>query len=383
MHGRAIDIRQHEPTGDLSPFLDVPALLYAGDRGWVRPLDREARHRLSPRHNPFFEHAEVALFTAWRDGRPVGRCSTQVDRAHLAAHRDATGFFGFLDTVDDPAVARALIAAAGDWCRARGMTRLRGPFSLGINEEVGLMVEGFAAPPMILTPYHRPYQGGLAEAAGLVKAKDIISWQYDCNPPPPRALRALEQVRAMPEIRIRHIDKRHLAREMAVVRDIFNEAWSDNWGFVPWTDAELAKAVKDFGFILVERLALIAELHGEPVAIAICVPNLDEMIADLNGALGPLSLLKLLWRVRVRGPRSARMPLMGLRRSVRRHRRYAALATALCTAIHNGFIETGIERAELGWTLEDNHIVNAVIERIGGHPVKRHRIYEKPLGSAA
>ena len=375
-----LEIREHRPgSPDLDAFLRFPHTLYDGDRGWVRPLRGEARRQLDPRKNPFFEHAEAAFFTAWRDGRIVGRCSAQIDHEHLRIHDDGAGFFGFFDTVDDAEVGRRLIAAASDWCAARGMSRMRGPFSLCINEEIGLMVEGFEAPSMILTPYHRPYQAKILAAAGLRPVKDVITWEHDCSLPPPRAMRAYENIMALPEVTIRPIDKRHLAREMAIVRDIFNEAWQDNWGFVPWTDAELRKAVKDFELILIESLALVAEIEGEPAAIAICIPNLNEAIRDLDGRLGPFGLIKLLWRTKVKPPSSAKLPLLGLRRSVRRHRRYAGLATALCVAIYHGLKKLDIDRAELGWTLEDNHLVNAVIERIGARPVKRHRIFERQL----
>lgn len=375
-----IEIQQLPAQANTAPFIDFAADLYRGDKGWVPPLRREVQKQLCRRNNPFFEHAEMALFTAWHNGRMVGRCSAQIDHAHLATHQDGTGFFGFFDTIDDPRAAQALIAAAGQWCRARGMQRLRGPFSLCINEEIGVMVEGFDLPSMLLTPYHRPHQGQMAEAAGLSPVKDVLTWDYDCNAPlPARARQAYDAVIALPEVRFRPIDRRHLAREMAIVRAIFNEAWADNWCFVPWSDAELAKAVKEFELVLIDRLAMIAEIDGEPVAIAICLPNLNDAIRDLDGRLGPLSQLKLLWRVKAKNPTSAKLPLMGMRKWVRRNRRYAGLATALCVSIHDGFMELGVRRAELGWTLEDNHLVNAMIRRIGSQPVKRHRVYEMAL----
>jgi len=345
-------------------------------------LRGEAKKQLHPAKNPFFAHADVMLFTAWRDGVPVGRCSAQIDREHLRIHNDATGFFGFFDTVDDAEVGFALLEAAGRWCAERGMTRIRGPFSLCINEEIGVMIEGFEAPSMMLTPYHRPYQGSVIEAAGFSKVKDVITWEHDIQKLPARATQAYERIMAMEEVRIRPVDKRRLSEEMAVVRSIFNEAWSENWGFVPWTDAELAKAVKEFEMILNEQLALIAEIDGEPVAICICLPNLNDWTHDFGGKLGPIKLAKLLWRCKCKPPTSAKLPLMGLRKSVRRHRRYAGLATAMCVAIYHELDRIQAKRAELGWTLDDNHLVNSVIARIGGVPVKRHRIYEAALAPA-
>lgn len=374
-----IEIRRHPPGGDLRAFIDLPSRLYDGDRGWTPPLRGESKKQLDPSKNPFFHHADVALFTAWKDGVAVGRCSAQINREHLKHHDDRAGFFGLFDTVDDPEVAGALLTQAESWCASRGMRRLRGPFSLCINEEVGIMVEGFDAPSMMLTPYHRPYQGGLIERAGFRQVKDVLTWQHDIGRPPARAMRAYERIMAMEEVTIRPVRKRRLEEEMAVVRRIFNEAWCDNWGFVPWTDAEFAKTVADFKMILNERLALIAEINGEPVAICICLPNLNDWICDLSGRLGPLGLCKMLWRSKCRPPESAKLPLMGLCRSVRRHRRYAGLATAMCVAIYRELDRLDARRAELGWTLDDNHLVNSVISRIGGEPVKRHRIYEKAL----
>lgn len=373
------EIRLQHPGDDVSAFLDFPDRLYAGDRGWTPPLRRESVKRFSVVGNPFFEHAEAAIFTARRGGEVVGRCTAQIDHEHLRTHRDATGFFGCLDTIDDAGVAASLLDAASDWCRERGMTAIRGPFSLSVNEEIGVMTEGFDEPSVMLTPYHRDYQAGLVERAGFRRVKEIINWRYRCGDLPPRAAKARDMTAALAEVRIRPVDKRRLGEEMQIVRDVFNDAWQDNWGYVPWTDSEFARAVEEFRLILDERLAFIAEIHGEPVGIVICLPNLNEAIADFDGRLTPLNLGKLLWRIKVRNPSTAKLPLLGLRKSIQRNRRYAGLATAMCVAVSDGLCAMGVEWAELGWTLEDNHLVNAVINRMGGEAIKRHRIYEKVL----
>jgi len=375
----SVEIRVHPPGGDVAAFLDMPHTLYAGDPGWTPPLRAEAKKQLNPRKNPFFAHADVALFTAWRNGKPVGRCSAQVDHEHLRVHEDSTGFFGFFDTAEDAKAGEALLDAAGDWCAERGMTRLRGPFSLCINEEIGVMVEGFDEPSMMLTPYHRPYQGSIVEAAGFRPVKDVLTWQHDIDRPPERAMRAHAAIMDMDEVYLRPVDKRRLADEMRIVRAIFNEAWQENWGFVPWTEAEFKKMVKDFEFILVENLALVAEIDGEPVAICICIPNLNDWIRDMRGRMGPINLAKLLWRSKAQPPVSAKVPLMGMRQKIRRDRRYAGLPTALCVELYKQLRRSGVGRAELGWTLDDNHLINATITRVGGRPVKRHRVYEKAL----
>ncbi len=374
-----VEIRHHLPGHAPSAFMTFPNQLYADDFGWTPPLQSETCKQLSPKKNPYFAHADVALFTAWHGETLIGRCSAQVDSEYLRTHRDRTGFFGCFDTVDCNQTASMLLDAAGRWCADRGMARLQGPFTLGINEELGIMIEGFDEPSMMLTPYHRPYQAQLTENAGFHKSKDILSWRYRCGDLPVRAQKAYDITIALPEVRIRPIDKRRLHREMNIVRDIFNDAWSDNWGYVPWTDAEFAKAVEEFRMILDPRMALIAEVDGEPVGIAVCLPNLNEAIRDLDGRLGPLQLAKLLWRIKARTPKSAKLPLLGLRKSIQKKRRYAGLATAMCVHISHQLNNLGIKWVELGWTLEDNHAVNAVIKRMGATPMKRHRIFEKAL----
>ncbi|WP_281300037.1 MULTISPECIES: hypothetical protein [unclassified Iodidimonas] len=374
-----ITIRTVEPGKTLKDFIEFPEALYRGDPGWVSPLRMEVRKRLSPDKNPFFDHADVALFTAWSDGRMVGRCSAQIDHEHLRVYGDETGFFGFFDTVDDPAVAQALLKAAEDWCAARGMRQMRGPYSLGINEEIGVMSEGFDARSVMLTPYHRPYQAGLIEACGFSQVKEIINWRYLCHDLAPRAQKGYDIIKDLPEVRIRQIDKSRLDDEMAIVRSVFNDAWSDNWGYVPWTDAEFAKAVEEFRMILEPRLALITEVDGVPMGIAICLPNLNEAIAGFDGRLGPINLLKLVWRIKRNHCVTAKLPLMGIRKEIQRKRRYGGLAIAMCVRIAMALDELKFEEVELGWTLEDNFPINAVITRMGATPYKRHRIYQKAL----
>ena len=191
----AIQIREHSPGEDLDAFIRAGKVVFAGDRAWVPPLEFDLRARLSPGKNPFFERGEVMLFTAWENGRLVGRCSAQIDHEHLRVHKDNAGFFGFFDTVDDQEVASALVGAAEKWLRDRGMSVMRGPFSLSINEETGMLVEGFDKPPVIMAPHHRDYQGRLAEGAGLVKVKDCYGWWYDVAMTP-RAQKAWDLVAA-------------------------------------------------------------------------------------------------------------------------------------------------------------------------------------------
>lgn len=378
----AIDASLHRPIGSgakhLRQFLDVVDDVYRGDPNYVRPLDFDLRQRLSPK-NPFFQHAEGILLTARRGGRVVGRATAQVDREHLARYRDDVGFFGFFDTIDDQEVAAALLESAARWLRDKGMRTMRGPLSLSINEELGCLVEGFDAPPMLLMPHHRPYQGSLIEGAGLQKVKDVFAWKYAVGEVSTRARRATEEIAALPEVSSRMLDPKQLERDVRVVMDIFNDAWSDNWGFVPMTEAELRKTAEDFRLLLVPELTLLVSVDGEPAAFAIALPNLNAMIRDLRGKLLPTGAAKLLWRLKVSGPDEARLILLGVRRKLRHVRKYAGLSTYMYVKMNEAGHRLGIRRGELSWTLEDNGAVSAGIRLMGGKIYKRYRVYERSL----
>jgi GNAT superfamily N-acetyltransferase len=347
----------------------------------VAPLHMEITDRLTPKKNPFFEHAEVALFTAWKDGKAVGRISAQIDHEHLRIHQDNAGFFGFFDTVDDQEVASALLAAAEEWLASRGMTVMRGPFSLSINEETGMLVEGFDSPPTLMMSHHRPYQEELAKGAGLQKVKDCYGWKYEVVQAPPRAQKAWETINSLPEVRFRSVRPRNLKKEVRDILDVFNDAWQHNWGFVPATDAEAKKMAADLQLILDKELSFFVEIDGQPVAICVCLPNLNEVIRDFEGKLNPVTIAKLIWRLKIRGPKSARLMLLGIRTDLRGKKRYAPLATAVIAELVRRGLKEGYDWAELGWTLEDNRLINAAIRSMGAKIYKRYRIFEKPIGA--
>lgn len=375
----SVTVRWHEPGKDLKAFLQVPYEIYRGDPAWVAPLKMEVAERLTPRKNPFFDHAEVALFTAHRDGRLCGRISAQVDHEHLRVHDDGAGFFGFFDTVDDVEVATALVSAATTWLAERGMTTIRGPLSLSINEEVGLLVDGFETPPCVMMPHHRDYQGRLAEAAGLSKAKDLLAWSYPAAPPTPRSDRALQTINALPEVRFRSIDKRRLPEEVDTALRIFNDAWQHNWGFVPATPGEAAKLARDLRLLIDPTIAFFAEVEGRAVALVIALPNLNEATRDLDGRLTPANLIKLVWRLKITRPKTARVMMVGIVNELRGMKRYGALSTALFAEVTRRGFGVGYQWAELSWTLEDNRGINLGIKAMGAHIYKRYRVYEKPI----
>ena len=374
----SVEIRETPLGGDLKPFLDVVDYIYRDDANYVRPLDMDLKQRLSKK-NPFFEHAEGTTFTAYRNKWCVGRCTAQIDREHVSRNKEDCGYFGFLDTIDDPEVSGALLEAAANWLRARGMKKMRGPFSLSINDEMGCLVEGFDTPPMLLMPHNRPYQGALIEKAGLAKAKDAYAWRYVVGELPPRAKKAHDEIDAMPEVRSRHVDMKNLDAEVRTIMDIFNDAWSDNWSFVPYTENELSKMAEDMRLIGIPELTYITEIDGEPAAVAVALPNVNELIRDFKGKLVPFGLPKLLWRLKVEGPKTARLLILGIRKKYRNQRKYAGLSTYLYAKLNQSGKHVGIRWGELSWTLEDNAPVNVGIKFMGGKIYKKYRLYEKEI----
>ncbi len=374
----SVEVSETPIGGKLRDFLDVVDYVYRDDPNYVRPLDFDLEQRLSKK-NPFFEHAEATTFTAYKNGWCVGRISAQVDRAHLERYKDDVGFFGFLDTVDDPEVAKALLDAAAKWLARRGMKQMRGPMSLNINEEIGCLIDGFDTPPMILMPHHRAYQGALIEQAGLEKIKDLYAWRYTVGDVPKRAEKAMADVDAMPEVKLRHVDKGHVERDVRIIMDVFNDAWSDNWGFVPLTETELTKMASELKPILIPELTYIADIDGEPAAVALALPNINELIGDLHGKLFPLGLPKLLYRLKVKGPKSARLIILGIRKKYRGVKKYGALSICLYAKMHRSAEKIGVRWGELSWTLEDNAAVNVGIKFMGGEIYKKYRLYQRDL----
>jgi hypothetical protein len=374
-----LEIRQTPMGGELRDFLDVVDVIYRDDPRYIRPLDMDLKDRLNPKKNPFFEHADGVVFTAHRDGKCVGRVTAQIDREHLARHKDETGFFGFLDTVDDAEVAKALLARAEGWLKERGIKTVRGPFSLSINEELGCLVEGFDSPPVLMNPHHRPYQGALIEQAGYTKTKDLFGWRYEIGEPNARVRKAHQEIKAMPEVSVRQLSRKSMDKDVAMTLEIFNDAWCDNWGFVPSTKAEADKMAADLKLFLVPELTVLVLIDNEPAAVALALPNVNELITDLHGKLFPLGLPKLLYRLKVEGAKSARLLILGIKKKFRTQRKYAGLSLFLYAELNDGGRRAGFDWGELGWTLEDNGPVNTGIKMMGAKKYKTYRVYEKRL----
>jgi len=361
----------------LRKFIRLPWSIYADDPAWIPPLLLERSEHLSKR-NPFFEHAECRFWLAYRGERPVGRISAQVDQLHLQRYGDSTGFFGLLEAEDDPETFQILMETAERWLSDQGMSRILGPFNLSINQECGLLVEGFDSPPMVMMGHARPYYGSRLEENGYRKEKDLLAYCIDIDFELTRAMRAVIK-RAAKRVSIRSLRKEPFSEELEILQDIFEDAWSENWGFVPFTKAEFKHLGQNLKHLVHDEYVQIAEVDGSPDAMIIGVPNVNEVIKDLNGKLLPFGWLKLLWRLKVSRPKTARVPLMGVRKRHHNSLLGAALAVMVVERVRRLGAKHGAKKVELSWILEDNTGLRKILESIGGVVYKRYRIFGKDL----
>jgi len=376
----SLSIRPVESKADRKAFVDFAWEVYRDDPAWVPPLKDEVHGLLNPKKNPWFEHARAQLWLAERDGKTVGRISAQVDDLVLEHMGQGTGQWGMFEALDDEA-AVALIQRAEDWLRKQGMTRALGPFSLSIWDEPGLEIEGFEEPPTVMMGHHRPEYQKWIEETGYRKAKDLLTYEVDItNWSDPTISRLIAMGEKNSRIRIRKVDKSRFDEEARVILGLLNEAWSDNWGFVPLTESEIAYAGKKLKPIIYEDLVRLAEYDGQPVAFMITIPDMNALIKDLNGELLPFNWAKLLWRLRKPRTERARVPLMGVAKRFHGSRLASQLAFMLIEYTRRDCVGTfGIKTGEFGWILEDNKGMLSIAELPGARVNHRFRIYEKAL----
>lgn len=364
-------------SDQLRHFLAVPARIYADDPHWIAPLNFEQKQRFSPKR-PFFDHARWEAWVAWRGGEPVGRISAQIDELHLQRYQDATGYFGMIEAIDDADVFAALFKAAEDWLRERGIQRVRGPYNLSVNEEVGLLVDGFEYPPYIMMGHGRPYYADRVADQGYQSAQELLAYMIRPDFEAPGIMTRLAK-RASDKVTVRCLRRKHLAEEAEIMREIFNDAWQNNWGFVPFTTEEYADLVNTLTLLLPDEYVQIAEYEGVPAAFIVSLPNINEAARDLNGKLLPFGWAKLLWRLKVKHPKSMRVPLMGVKQEFQHSRLGPTMAFMVIDAMRQNAIARGVEAAEMGWILEDNAGMRNIIETIGGEAYKRYRLFEKTI----
>ena len=376
----SLTIRPVASKADRKAFVDFAWDVYRDDPAWIPPLKDEVRGLLSPRKNPWFEHARAELFFAERGGRVVGRISAQVDDLVLDQMGAGTGQWGMFEALDGEAAAE-LIKNAEGWLREQGMTRALGPFSLSIWDEPGLEIEGSGEPPTAMMAHHRPEYRQWIEAAGYEKAKDLITYALDItNWHDPLIDRLIAAGERNPRIRIRTVDKSRFDEEARLILNLLNDAWSNNWGYVPLTEAEIAYAGKKLKPIIFEELVRVAEVDGEAVAFMLTIPDINELTRDLNGELFPFNWIKLLWRLRKPRTRRLRVPLMGVAKSLHGSRLASQLAFMMIEFTRRDAVSKfGATHGEFGWILEDNKGMLSIAQLPGATLNHRYRIYEKAL----
>jgi hypothetical protein len=375
-----IEVRPVRDRRELKAFVELPWKLYRHDPAWVPPLKPEVYAHLDRNKNPFFEHARAEYFVAWRGREAIARISAQVDDEHNRRFNEKTGFFGFFECPDEPAVAAALLDTASSWLRAQGMDLIRGPFNFSINHTAGLLVDGHHSPPHVEMTHNPAYYARLIEERGFGQAMDLYAWKYDATRPPPEVcLQIADAVAQYPGLKVRQLDPNHFDRDIRIILGVFNEAWSQNWGFVPFTDSELRKAARDLKLVIEPRVGLIAEVDGEPAAIALTFPNLNEILHKTRGMGTARTYAKLIWELKVRKRvNSARLMLLGVRPKFRGSV-LGGLSVLLYVETHKRGTALGYKEAELSWTLANNEKINAGIRMMGGEVYKTYRIYEKAI----
>jgi hypothetical protein len=378
MDSTGIEIREVTNASDLKAFISVPWSVYRDDPSWVPPLKVERKEAFSAK-NPYFLHARWKAWTAYRGGKPVGRISAQVDELHLKYHDANTGFFGLIEAPDDEEVFAALFGTAEAWLKEQGMHTALGPFNLGVNQEIGCLVEGFNTPPYVMMGHARPYYSALIEAQGYEKAQDVLSYGLtEAMFALPENLQRLLQ-RQSSKMTIRQVDRKNTDSELETLRNIFNDAWSENWSFVPFTKEEFRNVGKELFMFVPPDFTWIAETDGEPAAFIILIPNLNEAIADLNGKLLPFGWAKLFWRMKLRPTKTARVALMGVRKKYQNTRLGPSLAFQTIRALYEPVMKRNMDAIEMSWILEQNQGMRSIIEKIGGAVTKRYRMYRKDL----
>jgi hypothetical protein len=369
-------VREVLTNADREQFIRLPWSIYRDDPHWVPPLISERRAFLDARRNPFFEHAEAKLFLAsGANGRVVGRIAAVVNRRHLEVHRDGAGFFGLFECGNDPGQAGELFRAAAEFLRAHGLTTVRGPENLSINDDVGLLIEGFDSPPAVMMPHNPHYYAALVEGHGFRKAMDLNAYCGDARhwDLPERAVRGVEVCRRRYKFSIRSLDMRRFHEEIGLIHAIYTQAWQQNWGAVAMTDREFEHLAKDMRSVVDPDLCLLAEVNGEPAGFSLALPDFNQALIHLDGRLFPFGILKLLWyrrkidRIRI------------ITTGVLPRFRHTGIDNAFYCETTRRAVAKGLYRGEMSWILETNAAMNNAMLNLGFRVYKKYRIYDLPL----
>ena len=371
----SVDVTPVRGFRQLRMFVDLPYRLHAGTP-WVPPLKLERYAFLTRKLNPYFTHGEAEYFLARRDGRVVGRITAQIDHAFNEFHRSRWGNFGFLEVEDDQEAFDALLANAEAWLRERGCDRMVGPMDFQLNDESGVVIEGFELEPMIRQPWHPPYYQRLCETAGLTKAQDLWSWYLEVGNRErlhPVIPKAAERARTKYGLTIRRMSRRHLRKDMDEFAMVYNAAWSSNWGFVPYSKEDLNELANSYQLVYSRDWFMVAEIDGETVAMAISVPDINQVLKKMKGRLLPFGWWHFLNKNRIMD--GVRVGFLG----VMPEHQHTGAAALLYMEHYDMAAKTRQKWGEPGWILENNHSMNRGLEAMGAKIVKRYRVYERIL----
>jgi hypothetical protein len=373
----SLKIREVQTGTDLNKFIKLPLHLYKNEPNYVPYLIADKKKFFDKNKNPFFQHARASYFLAYRNDKPVGRIAGIVNDLHNEFHDEKTGFFGFLDCIDDIGVASGLLNAAEDFVKAEGMKTIRGPANFSSNDEIGLLIEGFESLPTFMMVYNPRYYLDLYDRLGLKKVEDLFAYYIDDkNAPSERVQRIVEKIRARNRIVIRKIDMNDFESDLEIVRTIYNSAWSKNWGFVPMTPEEFGQTADDFRKIVDPDLVFLAFVNNEPAGFSLAMPDYNPVFKKMNVRLFPLGLFKFLYYTKVRRIITGlRMITMGV---VHKYQKMG-MDMIFFVETYNEGLRKGYRWAELSWILERNTLMNKAAMTMGARPYKRYRVYEKPL----
>lgn len=361
----------------LREFLQVPFDLHGNNPNWVPPLWIDRFAFFDREKNPFYATSEVELWVARKNGRAVARIAACVNRDYIAIHGTQTGSFGFFECPNDPALAGELLNTACEWLRARGMTDALGPFNFSTNHEIGLLVDAFDQPPVLMMTYNPHYYPDLMERSGWTKAKDVYAFKISGRVPPPERVRRIsDKMRERTKVKIRTLDMKRFDDEIRLVREVYNQAWSKNWGFVPLSEAEFQHAAKDLKLIVRPDWALVAEVDGRAIGFSLTLPNLYESQLNIrNGRLFPTGLFKLLWGLKVKKPKTSRVVILGV---IHEYQKRGIESIFYLETWDRAHVD-GIEWGEISWVLEDNDMMVKAAEALGAERYKTYRIYGRTL----
>ena len=367
-------LKKVESAEDIDQFIRFPHQLYSDDTRWVAPLDSERKIFLSPKTNPFFDHAEAEYFLALSsDKRVLGRIAATIDHDHNRFHKESTGFFGMFECINDVEVSTLLLDAAEQWCQNKKMDRIRGPLSLSINHECGLLVENFNDSPVFGIPYNPPYYADLFQRWGLKKIKDLVSLDLQLTQIPEYLQKAIPLIQKRNRFSVRCLRMDRFDEEIDLLWEVYNAAWETNWGFVPMDHKEFVFTAQQMKQVVDPRLCFIAEVSGEPAGFSLTLPDVNQALKPMKGKLFPFGWLKfILGKRRIN---RSRVITLGVKKQFQR----LGIDAFFYHATYKQLMELNIFRVDMSWVLEDNQAMIGPIEKIGGVPYKRHRIYERSL----